>query len=89
MAAMKENTRKVFEYLKAHNDEDLTAADIAEVLELEKRQVDGIFTSALQRKKLGERIPAERENPDGTHDRIKLLKLTQAGMEFDLDNEVE
>jgi len=34
---MKEATRKVFEYLKAHNDEDLTAADVASILELEKR----------------------------------------------------
>lgn len=87
MAAMKENTRKVFEYLKAHNDEDLTAADIADALELEKRQVDGIFTSAFQRKKLGERIPAEREEEDGSHTKIKLLKLTEAGMIFDPDAE--
>ena len=89
MAAMKENTRKVFEYLKAHNDEDLTAADIAAALELEKRQVDGIFTSALQRKELGERIPAEREEADGSHTKIKLLKLTAAGLEYNPDAEVE
>jgi hypothetical protein len=87
MAAMKENTRKVFEYLKAHNDEDLTAADVAEVLGLEKRQVDGIFTSALQRKQLGERIPAEREEQDGSHTKIKLLKLTAEGLKFDPDAE--
>lgn len=87
MAAMKENTRKVFEFLKAHNDEDLTAADVAEALELEKRQVDGIFTSALQRKQLGERIPAEREEQDGSHTKIKLLKLTAAGLAFDPDAE--
>lgn len=87
MAAMKENTRKVFEYIKAHNNEDLTAADVAEALGLEKRQVDGIFTSALQRKQLGERIPAEREEEDGSHTKIKLLKLTEAGMNFDPDAE--
>lgn len=87
MAAMKENTRKVFEYLKAHNDEDLTAADVAEVLGLEKRQVDGIFTSALQRKQLGERIPAEREEQDGTHSKIKILRLTEAGLAFNPDSE--
>ena len=87
MAAMKENTRKVFEYLKAHNDEDLTAADVAEVLGLEKRQVDGIFTSALQRKQLGERIPAEREEADGSHTKIKLLKLTAEGLAFNPDAE--
>ena len=87
MAAMKENTRKVFEYLKAHNDEDLTAADVAEALDLEKRQVDGIFTSALQRKQLGERIPAEREEADGSHTKIKLLKLTAEGLAFNPDAE--
>lgn len=87
MAAMKENTRKVFEFLKAHNDEDLTAADVAEALDLEKRQVDGIFTSALQRKQLGERIPAEREETDGSHTKIKLLKLTEAGLAFNPDAE--
>lgn len=87
MAAMKENTRKVFEYLKAHNDEDLTAQDIADILELEKRQVDGIFTSAFQRKKLGERIEAERENDKGTHDKVKYLKLTELGMNYDPDAE--
>lgn len=87
MAAMKENTRKVFEFLKAHNDEDLTAADVAEALDLEKRQVDGIFTSALQRKQLGERIPAEREEADGTHSKIKILRLTEAGLAFNPDSE--
>lgn len=87
MAAMKENTRKVFEYLKAHNNEDLTAADVAEALDLEKRQVDGIFTSALQRKQLGERIPAEREEADGSHTKIKLLKLTAEGLAFNPDAE--
>lgn len=87
MAAMKENTRKVFEFLKVHNDEDLTAADVAEALDLEKRQVDGIFTSALQRKQLGERIPAEREEQDGSHTKIKLLKLTEAGLAFNPDAE--
>lgn len=89
MAVMKENTRKVFDFLKAHNNEDLTAADVADALELEKRQVDGIFTSAFQRKKLGVRIEAERENDKGTHDKVKYLKLTEAGMTFDPDAEAE
>ena len=30
MAKMKENSRKVFEYLKGINGEDVTAADVAE-----------------------------------------------------------
>jgi len=49
--------------------------------------VDGIFTSALQRKQLGVRIPAEREEEDGSHTKIKLLKLTEAGMAYDPDAE--
>lgn len=85
--AMKENTKRVFQYLKDHNGENLTAADVAQALELEKRQVDGIFTSAIQRKAYGERIPAERENPDGSHDKIKLLRLTNEGLNLDLDAE--
>lgn len=85
MAAMKVNTRRVFDYLKDNCNKNLTAADVAEALELEKRQVDGIFTSALQRKQLGERIPGEREEPDGTHTKVNYLKLTEAGLAFDPD----
>lgn len=85
MAAMKENTRKVFDYLKEHDGEDLTAANVAEVLGLEKRQVDGIFTSALQRKGLGVREPAEIELPDGSHQKVKYLRLTDEGLALDPD----
>jgi len=89
MAKMKENSRKVFEYLKANNGADLTAADVATALGLEKRSVDGIFTSAIQRKGLGVRTPAEVELEDGTHKAVKLLSLTPAGMAFDPDAEEE
>lgn len=87
--AMKENSKKVLMYLKEHNGEDLTAADVAEALGLEKRSVDGIFTSAIQRKKLGVRTPAEIELEDGTHKAIKLLSLNEAGMAFDPDADAE
>ena len=87
--ALKENSRKVFEYLKANNGADLTAADVAAALGLEKRSVDGIFTSAIQRKGLGVRTPAEVELEDGTHKAVKLLSLTPAGMAFDPDAEEE
>ena len=89
MAKMKENSRKVFEYLKANNGTDLTAADVAAALGLEKRSVDGIFTSAIQRKGLGVRTPAEVELEDGTHKAVKLLSLTPAGMAYDPDAEEE
>lgn len=85
MAAMKENTRKVFDYLKNNSDKDLTAADVADILGLEKRQVDGIFTSALQRKGLGVREPAEIELADGSHQKVKYLRITEEGFTFDPD----
>ena len=83
--AMKENSKKVLNYLKEINGENVTAADVAAALNLEKRSVDGIFTSAIQRKGLGVRIPAEIELEDGTHKQVKFLSLTPAGMDFDPD----
>ena len=83
--AMKENSKKVLNYLKEINGENVTAADVAATLGLEKRSVDGIFTSAIQRKGLGVRIPAEIELQDGTHKQVKFLTLTPAGMAFDPD----
>lgn len=80
-----ENSRKVLEFLKENNDQDLTAADVAEALGLPKRTVDGAFTSAIQRKGYGVRIPAEMELADGTHKPIKLLKLTPSGMDYNPD----
>ena len=87
--AMKENSKNVLNYLKGINGADVTSADVADALGLEKRQVDGIFTSALQRKGLGIRVPAEVELEDGSHKQVKFLRLTDAGMAFDPDAEEE
>ena len=87
--AMKENSKNVLNYLKENKGVNLTAADVAEALGLEKRQVDGIFTSAIQRKGLGVRTPAEIELEDGTHKPVKFLSLTPAGMSFDPDADAE
>jgi hypothetical protein len=81
--AMKENSIKVLNYLKSINGQNVTSADVAEALGFEKRSVDGIFTSAIQRKGLGVRTPAEVELEDGTHKSVKFLSLTAAGMAFD------
>jgi hypothetical protein len=86
MAAMKENTRKVFEYLREVKGQNVTAADVADALGLEKRQVDGIFTSAIQRKSYGYREEAEIELDDGSHAKVKFLRLNDSGMKLDLDN---
>ena len=87
--AMKENSKRVLNYLKEINGENVTAADVAAALGLEKRSVDGIFTSAIQRKGLGVRTPAEIELDDGTHKAVKFLSLTAEGMNFDPDADAE
>ena len=80
---MKPNTIAVLNYLKGINGADVTAADVAKALGLEKKSVDGIFTSALQRKGLGIRVPAEIELEDGTHQAVKFLRLTDEGMAYE------
>lgn len=84
MAAMKERTRKVFDYLKENNGQDLTALDVANALGLEKRSVDGSFTSFCK-KGWGVREEAEVELADGTHKKVKYLRMTDAGIAFDPD----
>jgi len=83
--AMKENSKRILNYLKEHDGEDLTAADVSVALGIEKRSVDGSFTSAIHKKGLGVRVPAEVELEDGTHKAVKFLKLTDEGFNFDPD----
>lgn len=80
---MSENSVKVLNYLKGINGQDVTSADVAEALGLERKSVDGIFTSAIQKKGYGVRVPAEVELADGTHKQVKFLTLTDEGMAFD------
>jgi Mn-dependent DtxR family transcriptional regulator len=80
--AMSEKTASVLEYLKGINGANVTSADIANALGMEKKSVDGIVTSGLQRKGLAERIPAEIELEDGTHKPVKFIRLTATGEKF-------
>lgn len=88
MAAMKENTRKIFDYIKANDGQDMTAADVAEALGLDVRSVNGSFTS-FQKKELGVREEAEIQLDDGTHKKVKFLRLTDKGRAFDPDAATE
>lgn len=83
--ALKPNSLTVFNYVKEHDGEDFTAADIAAATGLEKKSVDGIVTSAFQKKGLMVRIPAEVELEDGTHKPVKLIRLTDEGRSFNPD----
>ena len=52
MAALKENSKTVFYYVREHEAENITAQDIADAVGLGVKQVNGIVTSAFQRKEL-------------------------------------
>lgn len=83
--AMSENSRKVYDYVKSVDGQNITAADIAEATGLEIRSVNGVVTSAFQKKGLMERVPAEIEMADGSHKAVKFIRLTDAGREFNPD----
>ena len=85
--AVSEKSLTVLNYLKEIGDANVTAADIAEALGMEKKSVDGVVTSGLQRKGLTERIPAQIETTDEKGNTvtkpIKLIKLTAEGKAYD------
>jgi hypothetical protein len=83
-AQISEKALVVLNYLKENKDSNVTAADIADALGMEKKSVDGVVTGGLVRNRgLAERIPAEIELEDGTHKAIKFIKATQAGLDYD------
>lgn len=84
MAEMKPNSKLVFNYVKEHAGEDYTANDIAAALNIPAKSVNGILT-AFQKKGFIVREPAEAELADGTHKAIKLVRVTEAGLAFDVD----
>ena len=86
---LKPNSKLVFNFVKANDGKNITAADIAEGTGLEVKSVNGIVTSAFQKKGLMERIPAEIELTDGSHKSVKFIRLTAEGKVFDPDAEDE
>lgn len=81
---MKDSTKAVFKYLQENNNEDITAKALAEVLGLDAKVVNGAFTAAIQRKGYGYREEAEIKTDNG-HEKVKFLKLTDAGLALDVD----
>lgn len=84
--AMKDGTRKVLEFLQNNYGQDLTAPEIAEALGMEARSVNGSFTS-FQKKGWGVRVEAEVELADGSHKKVKYLRLTEDGRNVNPDEE--
>lgn len=84
--AMKENTRKVWDYVSSMDGVNITANDIADATGLNAKQVNGSVT-AFQKKGLMERIPAEIEVDGGLHKNVKFIQRTEAGKAYDPDAE--
>lgn len=99
---MKESTKNVIKFLQENVDADMTAVDVVAAMglagddvnsdEFKKavKSVNGIFTASLQRKGYGYREEAEvevEENGKSTHKTVKFLKLTDSGIELDVDAE--
>lgn len=85
---MKENSKLVYEFVKEHEAENITAKDIAEATGLSSRQVNGIITMAFQRHKdedknevpLMKRVPGEATTDEKGKAVIpKYIKLTDEG----------
>ena len=102
MVKIKENSFNVFQFVKEHEDENVTAKDIAAALGLDPRQVNGIITAAFQRHReeigeekvivpLMERVEGELEieTEDGKvkHETVNFIKLTDAGRAFECECE--
>ena len=77
---LKENSKIVLDYVKAHDGEDFTAKDIAAATGLTDKQVNGIVTSAFQRK--GFMLREEVAVVGGT---VKYIRLTDEGRTHDFD----
>lgn len=81
---LKENSRIVYDYVKANDGKDFTAADIATATGLPVKSVNGIVTSAFQRKGL-----MVREEVAVTGGTVKYIRLTDEGRAFDPDAPTE
>lgn len=76
--ALKPNSLLVFNYVKENDGKDFTAADIAEATGLSAKQVNGIITSAFQKKGL-----MIREEVAVTGGKVKYIRFTDEGRDFD------
>ena len=79
-AALKENAVRIMTYLQEHDEEDITATDIAEALQLEIKSVNGTITALDRHRKF-----VEREEVAITGGKVKYIRLTDAGRNFDAE----
>lgn len=85
--AMSVNTIEIIRFLQANKDKKLTAAEIANEMELSTQTVNGAFTAGIQRKGYGVRIEDEAfDEETGRHKVVKYLKLNDEGLALDCDH---
>ena len=60
-----------------------TGKVVAEATGLGLRTVNGVITSAFQKKNLMVRVPAEIKLEDGSHKAVKFIELTDEGRAWD------
>lgn len=85
--AMKESSRKVFDFLKANYGSDVTGNDIATALGVTVPVVTG-SVNGLVKKGLAVRNEVVLQGADGKETKVKYIALTEDGLNFDPDAEV-
>ena len=84
MAAMKENTKAIFMYLKEHNGEQITAQEIAEALGLSVKSVVGSVNSFVKKTWA---VRSDEVKVEVMDKPVKFISLTEAGLAVDPDAE--
>ncbi len=90
---LKPNNLAIYNYVKEHEDENITAVDIANATGIPIKSVNPIITMSFQKNRdedknevpLMKRVEAEVEEPDGTHKKVKLIKLTDEGRNIEIE----
>ena len=76
--ALKENSLTIFNYVREHDGEDFTAADIAQATGIPVKSVNGCLTAMARHHEL-----IEREEVAVTGGKVKYIRLTDVGRDFD------
>lgn len=75
---LKDNSLTIFNYVREHDGEDFTAADISEATGIGVKSVNGCLTAMARHHDL-----IYREEVAVTGGKVKYIRLTDAGKDFD------
>ena len=76
--ALKDNSLTIFNYVREHDGEDFTAADISEATGIGVKSVNGCLTAMARHHDL-----IYREEVAVTGGKVKYIRLTDTGKDFD------